>query len=160
RTLRPTRAVKIYLSACYRRQLEMQKVAAELKTFGHEITSRWITEEPFPGEEHLQPILSRASRAQRNLVDLAQSDCLIAFTERPPSGPGGGGRHVELGIALAKGLRTMVVGWQENLFHTLVEFYPSWEEAKPRFSPPPPNPSLFASEMPRTRSLVAKTETS
>jgi hypothetical protein len=87
------------------------------------------------------------------MIDLAQSDCLIAFTERPPSGPGRGGRHVELGIALANGLRTMVVGWQENLFHTLVEFYPSWEEAKPRFLPPPPNLSLFAAERTGKESL-------
>jgi hypothetical protein len=94
--------MKIYLSACYRRQLEMQKVGQELETFGHEITSRWILEEPFPGEEHRQPVSTRAKRAQRNLVDLARSDCLIAFTERPPSGPGRGGRHVELGIALTK----------------------------------------------------------
>jgi hypothetical protein len=117
--------MKIYLSPCYRRQLEMQRVARELETFGHEITSRWISEEPFLEEEHLQPVSNRARRAQRNLIDLAQSDCLIAFTERPPSGPGRGGRHVELGIALARGLKTVVVGWQENLFHTLVEFYPS-----------------------------------
>ena len=116
--------MKIYLSACYRRQLEMQRTARELETFGHEITSRWISEAPFLGEEHRQPVSTRAKRAQRNLVDLAQSDCLIAFTERPPSGPGRGGRHVELGIALANGLRTIVAGWQENLFHTLVEFYP------------------------------------
>jgi hypothetical protein len=152
--------MKIYLSACYRRQPEMQRVGRELETFGHEITSRWISEEPFPIEEHRQPVQARAKRAQRNLIDLAQSDCLIAFTERPPSGPGRGGRHVELGIALANRLRTMVVGWQENLFHTLVEFYPSWEEAKCRFLPPPPNLSLFAAERPGKESLTAKSETS
>ena len=140
--------MKIYLSACYRRQLEMQRIARELETFGHEITSRWVLEEPFVEEEHFQPLPNRARRAQRNLLDLAQSDCLIAFTERPPSGQGRGGRHVELGIALANGLKTIVVGWQENLFHTLVEFYPSWEEAKPRFAPSPPNLSLFAADRP------------
>jgi hypothetical protein len=149
--------MKIYLSACYRRQLEMQQVARELQTFGHEITSRWISEEPFLEEEHLQPVSNRARRAQRNLIDLAQSDCLVAFTERPPSGPGRGGRHVELGIALANGLKTIVVGWQENLFHTLVEFYPSWEEAKAWFLPPPPNLSLFATEKP-ARSLTVKSK--
>jgi hypothetical protein len=78
--------MKIYLSACYQRQLEMQRVARELQAFGHEITSRWISEEPFPIEGHPQPVQARARRAQRNLLDLAQSDCLIAFTERPPSG--------------------------------------------------------------------------
>src|SRR5207237_4399097 len=67
--------------------------------------------------------------------------------------------HVELGIALANRLKTIVVGWQENLFHTLVEFYPNWEEAKPRFRPPPPNPSLFAADMPASP-LAVKSETS
>jgi hypothetical protein len=38
--------MKIYLSACYRRQLEMEKVGQELETFGHAITSHWILEEP------------------------------------------------------------------------------------------------------------------
>ena len=40
--------MKIYLSACYRRQLEMQKLGRELETFGHEITSRWISLVPSP----------------------------------------------------------------------------------------------------------------
>ena len=47
--------MKIYLSACYRRQLEMQRTARELETFGHDITSRRISEESFVGEEHRQP---------------------------------------------------------------------------------------------------------
>ena len=47
-------------TACYLRQLDMQWVARELEAFGHEITSRWIHEEPFVGRSIIsRPPLGR-----------------------------------------------------------------------------------------------------
>lgn len=50
---------------------------------------------------------------------------MISFTEPPRSGASRGGRHVEYGIALARGVRVIVVGFRENIFHWLpqVEFH-------------------------------------
>jgi hypothetical protein len=44
--------------------------------------------------------------------------------------PARGGRHVELGLALCDGQRTIVVGHRENVFHWLpqIEFYNDWDE--------------------------------
>jgi hypothetical protein len=60
------------------------------------------------------------------------ADVVINFTEPPRSKANRGGRHVEYGIALAKGLRVIVVGYRENIFHWLpmVEFCETWEDAK------------------------------
>ncbi len=68
--------------------------------------------------------------AQEDMDDVQAADALIAFTE-PRRGEGAGGRHVELGMALAWGKRLLVVGPREHLFHTLpsIEAYPTWTDA-------------------------------
>ena len=63
------------------------------------------------------------------LDDVAAADAVVCFLE--PGGGGNGGRHVEFGMALAWGKRTIVVGEPEHLFHTLpsVRVYPTWADA-------------------------------
>jgi hypothetical protein len=66
--------------------------------------------------------------------DVREADVCIAFTE-PADGPQGrGGRHTELGIALALGQRVIIVGPREHVFHCLpdVERYERWPEARDR----------------------------
>ena len=67
--------------------------------------------------------------AQEDFEDVAAADTVVCFLE--PGGGGSGGRHVEFGMALAWGKRTIVVGEPEHLFHTLpsVEAYPTWPQA-------------------------------
>ena len=52
--------------------------------------------------------------------DVLAADALVCFTE-PPGDGGSGGRHVELGMALALGRRVIVVGRREHIFHHLPE---------------------------------------
>lgn len=63
--------------------------------------------------------------------DVNAAELVINFTEPPRAKANRGGRHVEYGIALAKGARVIVVGHRENIFHWLpqVEFFESWEKA-------------------------------
>lgn len=52
------------------------------------------------------------------------------FSEPPDSHSKRGGRHVEFGMALAWGLRLIVIGQRENVFHCLpqVERYDTWDD--------------------------------
>jgi hypothetical protein len=68
-----------------------------------------------------------------DLEDVRRASICLAFTEpREESKPGRGGRHTELGIALALGLHVMLVGPREHVFHCLpsIEQHSSWEEAR------------------------------
>jgi hypothetical protein len=139
--------VKVYLAARYSRHPEMQVYAAEIESFGHSITSRWIwgshqvmlNGEPLGPEreamfesDHEAMEQQRREFAGHDWDDLMAADVVISFTERPrTSSTSRGGRHVEFGAALAAGKRCIVVGWRENVFHCLpgVEFYMTWGEA-------------------------------
>lgn len=69
--------------------------------------------------------------ASMDFEDLARSDMCIAFTEAEGA-RGRGGRHTELGIALGLGLRVILVGPREHVFHCLpgVEQYADWPGAR------------------------------
>ena len=117
--------MRIYLAARYNRHPELQVYAKELEKLGHIVTASWIF-----GDQNTEALYG--TFAQRDLQDLSQADCLISFTEMPEKTKSTGGRHVEFGFALALGLRKMIVGYKENIFHHLssVEFYGTWEEVK------------------------------
>lgn len=131
--------MKIYLAARYSRRDEMRKIAATLVEYGHQITSCWITTtwgEPerkamWGGSTDANlpaPPEHREEYAVKDLDDVMDADCVINFTEAPGAG-GRGGRHVEMGVALATRKRTIVIGFRENIFHHYqrVEFYPGLE---------------------------------
>ena len=121
-------AAHVYMIGRYSRHAELARRAAELgEVLGWHCTSRWIRgdhDHAGQGEE-----VGRRY-AEEDVADLRAADVVVAFTEEP--GAGGrnrGGRHVELGMALALNLRVIVVGPAENVFCLLpeVERYPSWE---------------------------------
>lgn len=124
--------MKIYLAARYSRNPEMQGVRDVLESLGHFVTSRWI--DCHAGKyltsftpEHLNSDPEYCSTlAKHDLEDLAAAETVISFTDA--KGGGKGGRHVELGYALALDKRVILVGPRENVFHTLpeIEHYSSW----------------------------------
>jgi hypothetical protein len=124
--------MKIYLAARYSRNAEMRGVRDVLQTLGHHITSRWI--DCHAGKyltsftpEHLNNDPEYCSAiARHDWDDLSEADTVISFTDT--TGGGKGGRHVEFGLSLALGKRSILVGPRENVFHTLpeIEHYPSW----------------------------------
>ena len=139
--------MKIYLAARYSRRLELCGYREQLQRAGHIVTSRWlngahqITDVGMPigpsgeslvegdsGCDSPEAARLRTSFAVEDVVDVFHAGVLIAFTEPPRSGPTRGGRHVELGMAIASGKRVIVVGHRENIFCWLpgVEFYPDW----------------------------------
>lgn len=98
----------VYLTARWGRLDEMRLHREALVSAGHSVTSRWLDE-----AEGTQP----AEAALVDLDDIRVSDYLIAFTESKEVGYYTGGRHVELGFALAQShVQIILVGGRENVF--------------------------------------------
>lgn len=102
--------MKIYLSARFGRRDEMQSVRSEIILAGHHVVSRWLD----AGDND-----DLAVAAIVDLDDLRSSDCLIVFSETPDVGYTTGGRHVELGLAIALHKPVCVIGPRENVFFHL-----------------------------------------
>lgn len=131
--------MKVYIAAPYGARAQAQWCAAHLT--GHEVTSSWLggTRPVDESTTCTAPALSdeQAARyAERDLADVARSDVLILLTasiaQISAGGAASGGRHVEVGYALALGKPVIVVGEPENLFHRsrLVYLAQTWEAAK------------------------------
>ena len=114
--------MKIYLAASYSRREELCGYRDELRLRGHQITSRWLNgshslSELSPGatEEYREAKL--ADFAQEDWDDIIECDLLVSFLGLPSMAPNTGGRHVELGIALGRMKKCVIIGMKENVFH-------------------------------------------
>lgn len=125
---------RIYLAARYARHPEMQDYAHQLASQGYQVTATWVwgghdVRAAQMGHASSEADALQAIWAAEDWADLQRADVCIAFTEGP-NGPGRqrGGRHVELGAALAWDKRVIVVGPRENCFCWLpaVEWYADW----------------------------------
>ena len=108
--------VWLYFAGRYGRRGELRRYARELRSMGITVTSRWL-DGAQESDSNGSP--EQAMRhAMDDLEDLNLADVLVAFTEGPDPAPNRarGGRHVEFGYALAKGMRICVVGHRENVF--------------------------------------------
>lgn len=127
---------RIYIAARFSRRPEANRLAHVLQAAGHHITSRWVR----PDCDHVLPtgLSARAADAERerfaleDLQDLNDSNWVISLQEEPRSNDRGG-RHVELGYAIALGMRITIVGPRETVFHHLpdIEHYPTMAEFLP-----------------------------
>jgi nucleoside 2-deoxyribosyltransferase len=106
----------VYLAGRTARRQELVNAAATLRTEGIEVVSSWL-DDPKAGSARSDG--DAAGAACRNLRDVKRCDVLVAVTEGEGS-VGKGGRHVELGIALALGKRVLLVGPPEHVFHRMV----------------------------------------
>ena len=139
---------RIYLAARYSRQKELNTYAKQLREKGFIVDAGWLTgahqasdvalavetekdEIPLEGEWF----------AREDYNDIKRSKWILCFTEKPRSKHGRGGRHVEMGLALAWRRRRffffgpwtkriVVIGPRENVFCCLkeVEHYKNFED--------------------------------
>ena len=108
--------MRIYLASRYSRREELVQYRTDLERLGHCVTSRWLN-----GDHQID---------DRGL-SVTASDLVISFTEVPRSTTNSrGGRHVEHGVALGRGLSVWIVGPRENVFHCLpcVRVFESWAD--------------------------------
>jgi nucleoside 2-deoxyribosyltransferase len=130
--------MKVYLAAPYAVRDTVRDLAAELARIGFTITSSWLDEKHdiTPGTEKAATDLTDAqvsAHARQDMNDIDVSDLLVLFTAKACGAEGGGGRHIETGYALARGIPVIVVGDPENVFHRLgpsrVTVVPNWHGA-------------------------------
>lgn len=125
--------MKVYLAARFSRLPELLHHKSELEQEGITVTSRWLLgghEWEGTPDEDIPP--EHAARfAVEDLEDIQAADVVVCFTEPARSGPARGGRHVEAGWAIAKGIPVVVVGHRENVFYCLPEihFCAAWADA-------------------------------
>lgn len=161
----PETAKKIYLAARYSRRVELCGYRADLEALGIEVTSRWLNgshqldnqgipitddgerrfEAGDPSVDHL-----RAHFATEDVADVLAAEVLVAFTEEPRVANSRGGRHVELGIALASGKHVVVIGPRENVFCWLpqVEHHADWPSFASTLGGARPGPAENAADRP------------
>ncbi|MDD3983954.1 MAG: hypothetical protein PHU54_08445 [Candidatus Omnitrophica bacterium] len=134
--------MKAYIAARYDRREEMCGYAQQLRELGHTVTSQWLlgthqlhdNAHKVDNPEWYHPdegiTMDAAPFAMEDILDIDAADTLIFFSEPPDVYSKRGGRHVEYGIALALGIRLVVIGPRENVFHCLpqVERYDNWDE--------------------------------
>jgi hypothetical protein len=118
----------VYFAARYSRRDELNRYRAELEALGIDVTSRWLATEPRVRSEYTAEDWRDLGLVDQE--DVLAADILVCLTEADGAG-GNGGRHVELGMALALGRRVIVVGRREHIFHHLpeVELVETWPEA-------------------------------
>jgi hypothetical protein len=110
------------LASRYSRLEQLQSYKADLERLGHEVTSRWVNGDHQAKDEQLADDVGFARHiAEEDLEDIRCADAMIAFTEEPRSGHTRGGRHVERGVALERGLLMFLVGPRENVFYCVPE---------------------------------------
>lgn len=110
--------MKVFLSSRYSRRDELRTIRTELQSFGYDVVCRWLDTEWNHKDDtgsSAAPPEYRAEYAVKDLEDVRSCDVLVAFAERVRGGRGG--RHVEMGAALALGKHVIVVGWKEHIFH-------------------------------------------
>lgn len=125
--------MRIYLAARYSRREELCGYADHLRAEGHAITSRWLAGSPQVSDDGLSAAASSALRQQfagEDWEDLLSADACIAFSEAPRASNSRGGRHVELGAALALNKIVLVIGPLENVFMCLpqVFHFRNWQD--------------------------------
>lgn len=144
--------MKFYLAARYARYAEMNIVAQTITNSGHEVTSRWIKGEHQlmngkPIGENVEAAINNANLtsaeithargmfASIDMEDINVADAIIAFGEprdicQRDSQAARGGRHVELGYAIALDKEIYVIHYRENIFMSLprMNFFHTWGE--------------------------------
>lgn len=118
----------VYMAARWSRRAEVEGYAANLRSAGHGVTSRWLTD-----PQHRMEMVDgtdvqafNAELAMHDVIDVAAADVLVYFS------PGGtrGGCHVEFGMALALGKPIYLVGEREHVFTWLpaIECFDTWAD--------------------------------
>lgn len=131
---------RVYIAAPYVARDHIRELADELIAIGYHVTSRWLDETHEIGASTAGAATGLTDEtvsrhALDDLADVRSADVFVAVTAKqsgalPPFG-NSGGRHVEMGYALARELHIVVVGEPENIFQRMktVTVVRDWHQA-------------------------------
>lgn len=110
----------IYIAASWSSRERMRGVRDFLQNdYGYKVQARWLDQSGQGLDKDLinnNPELA-AEYAMIDVSDIMSSNSVLLFTDEPSTT---GGRHVELGLAIAFGKHVLVVGPLENIFQTVL----------------------------------------
>jgi len=105
--------ITLYLGAPFGDQGRMKQYRAALQKLGYQVRACWI-DEPAKGDFAVDGNYLRRC-AEKDVLDLWDATHFVVF-------PGhGAGHHTEFGLALARGIKLIVVGKKNNIFHYIKE---------------------------------------
>lgn len=111
--------INVYISAPSELRGRARWMRNSLKLSGINVISRWL-DEPDGEFKNVPDDKSQAGPlALKNLEDINQCGVLIAINPEEYRHKGSGGRHVELGFALAHELGIVIYGERTGIFHYL-----------------------------------------
>jgi len=112
-----------YLAGPYEKKQELADLARRIQQHGYEVTSEWVFNAVDPGLARLHetadnelPDDELADLATEDLMGIAEADVFVVLTARPDLPIYRAGRMVEMGYALARGLKVCVIGPRQNIF--------------------------------------------
>jgi nucleoside 2-deoxyribosyltransferase len=103
--------MNVYIAA--RSQARARAASASLKDAGHTIVSSWVTDNNYGSDSTPSALEFAAVLDER---EIQSCDALVCLSD-PDGEFVPGGKHVELGIALALRKKVFVCGRRENVFH-------------------------------------------
>lgn len=110
--------MNIYIAARYALKDTITKVADALEAGGHKVLSDWHQETYSPDVKVQDlPEVENRKMAYKDILQVRGADAMVFFAEHPDTATVRGGRHVEFGIALERGIPILVIGPKENIFH-------------------------------------------
>lgn len=101
--------VKVYIAAPYPERELAIGIMHRLEALGIVVTSRWLKAPDELSDEH----------ARKDLDDVRAADWLLLINTPRWENTGTGGRHVEVGYALALDKWICILGVRSNIFHYL-----------------------------------------
>lgn len=107
--------IRVYIAAPFEERFEVQEIRKHLRTTGIIVDAPWLD---VPEKDHEEiSIQMRRQRVQEDLDAVERCHIFIAFNPPGWGHKGTGGRHVELGYALAFHKPIILIGNKTNLFH-------------------------------------------
>ena len=111
--------IKVYLAGPYefRDELKRARDLYHVKKNLFEVTSRWLDQ-----EEYRHTPENLAACAKKDYEDIEESKVLVVFNPIGWVNRGSGGRHVEVGYAIGKGIPVVNYGYTKTAmyYHPLI----------------------------------------
>lgn len=107
--------MNIYIACPYEMRERAKHVANVLAIDKHTITARWLLDSHDGDDKGDATDWPR--HAVEDLRDVQAAECVVVLNPEGFETKGTGGRHTELGIALALGHRVLLVGQRSQVFH-------------------------------------------
>jgi len=112
--------IRIYLAADSSCQAKMRELRNHLKLYDIHVTSRWLDVDLEGDKGKTYTPTELQEWAIKDLDDVLGADLLVSYNPIEKQKQGTGGRHVEFGYAIAKGMPIIYCGEKlENIFHYL-----------------------------------------